>query len=312
MVAPIPDGPRRTRVVAQALLVTFLWSTSWVLIKVGLRDLELEPLGFAGVRYALAAVVLLPLAAARWRDPERPPAGRRHLGGAVILGVLLYGLTQGAQFAALDLLPAATVGLFLSATPALVAIAAVALRQERASRGQVLGIAIFVAGAALYFGGPDATSAPAIGIAIAAVCVLANAASAVLGRVVARDAIRQLGGAVVMTTLGMAVGGSLLVAVGIALEGPPRIGPAAWLILAWLVVVNTAFAFVLWNDSLRVLTAVESSVLNNLMLVQIAALAWIFLGETLDARELVGIALALAGIVVVQLVAVRRSSARRA
>jgi drug/metabolite transporter (DMT)-like permease len=52
---------------------------------------------------------------------------------------------------------------------------------------------------------------------------------------------------------------------------------------------------------MRTLTAVESSVLNNLMLVQIAVLAWVFLGETLDLRQLIGLAIALAGIIAVQL-----------
>jgi drug/metabolite transporter (DMT)-like permease len=59
---------------------------------------------------------------------------------------------------------------------------------------------------------------------------------------------------------------------------------------------------------LRTLTAVESSVMNNTMLVQIAILAWIFLGETLDARQLAGLAIAVAGILIVQL---RRPSRRR-
>ena len=36
----------------QALFVTFLWSTSWVLIKLGLRDIP--ALTFAGLRYGLA------------------------------------------------------------------------------------------------------------------------------------------------------------------------------------------------------------------------------------------------------------------
>ena len=48
----------RTRALLQALFVTFLWSTSWVLIKRSLA--ELPPLLFAGLRYTLAAVVLLP------------------------------------------------------------------------------------------------------------------------------------------------------------------------------------------------------------------------------------------------------------
>jgi len=46
------------RAALQALFVTGLWSTSWVLIKIGLRDLP--PLTFAGLRYGLAFLCLLP------------------------------------------------------------------------------------------------------------------------------------------------------------------------------------------------------------------------------------------------------------
>ena len=39
------------RAVVQALFVTFFWSTSWVLIKFGLKDIPALP--FAGLRYTL-------------------------------------------------------------------------------------------------------------------------------------------------------------------------------------------------------------------------------------------------------------------
>ena len=53
---------RRSHLIAvlQALLVTFLWSTSFVLIKIGLG--ELPPFLFAGLRYVLAFLCLLPFA----------------------------------------------------------------------------------------------------------------------------------------------------------------------------------------------------------------------------------------------------------
>ena len=44
--------------ILQALLVTFLWATSWVLIKIALKDTA--ALTFAGLRYALATLVLIP------------------------------------------------------------------------------------------------------------------------------------------------------------------------------------------------------------------------------------------------------------
>ena len=283
-----------------AILVTFLWSTSWVLIKLGLDDLALAPLSFAGLRYCLAALILLPLAlpALRRTTPWRDGGGRV-LGAVVILGLLLYSLTQGAQFAALDYLPAVAVALILSTTPVLVGL--LSLRHERASRIQALGVGMLVVGAALYFGPFEMGDGGALGLAIALVGMVANALAALLGRRLARDSVERLGGVLSLTALSMLVGSLVLLAGGLLLEGLPALGAEAWLIIGWLALVNTAFAFTLWNQSLRTLTAVESSVINNLMLVQIAVLAWVFLGEALTIPEIAGLALALSGILAVQL-----------
>lgn len=65
--------------------------------------------------------------------------------------------------------------------------------------------------------------------------------------------------------------------------------------------MNTAFAFTLWNHTLRRLTAVRSSVINNTILIQIALLAWIFLDAPLGARQIVALVLATIGSAAVQL-----------
>jgi len=52
---------------------------------------------------------------------------------------------------------------------------------------------------------------------------------------------------------------------------------------------------------LRTLTAMESSIINGTMLIQIAILAWIFLGEGISLQEIIGMAVAAAGAVLVQL-----------
>lgn len=140
-----------------------------------------------------------------------------------------------------------------------------------------------------------------LGFAAAGICVAAAALSSHLGRQLARDASARLGGAIGLTAVSMAVGAIALLAVGIALEGWPRLDALGWLIVAWLAVVNTAIAFTLWNHTLRTLTAVESSVVNNTMTVQIAVLAVVFLGEALGPLELLGLFLAAAGAAVVQL-----------
>ena len=101
----------------------------------------------------------------------------------------------------------------------------------------------------------------------------------------------------VVTLLSMGMGAALLVAVGFATEGVPRLDAAGWLIVAWLAVANTALAFTMWNWSLRRLSATASAAINNTMLIQIALLAWVFLGERPSLSQWVGIVAVVAGVV---------------
>ncbi|MEZ5330876.1 MAG: DMT family transporter [Thermoanaerobaculia bacterium] len=127
--------------------------------------------------------------------------------------------------------------------------------------------------------------------------VTANAAAAVLGRRLFRsEAVEPLDA----TGIAMAVGAAALLVVGTLVEPRPRLSGQAWGILGWLAVVNTAFAFWLWSRTQRRLTATESSVLNNTMLLQIALLAWLFLGEPLSGREVLGLLGVAAGAALVQ------------
>jgi drug/metabolite transporter (DMT)-like permease len=74
-----------------------------------------------------------------------------------------------------------------------------------------------------------------------------------------------------------------------------------WLIIGWLALVNTALAFTIWNRTLQTLNAIESSIINGTMLPQIAILAWVFLGEALGSREIIGLCLVAVGTLIVQL-----------
>ncbi|MBU2585428.1 MAG: DMT family transporter, partial [Bacteroidetes bacterium] len=61
------------------------------------------------------------------------------------------------------------------------------------------------------------------------------------------------------------------------------------------------FAFTLWNLTLRTLTAMESSIINGTMLIQIAILAWFFIDEKITLHEGMGMIIAAIGAVLVQL-----------
>jgi drug/metabolite transporter (DMT)-like permease len=284
--------------VLQALFVTFLWATSWVLIKIGLHA-ELPPVTFAGIRYTLAFLCLLPLVLLNREHTQtiRGLSKPRWL-ELVVLGVVYYTLAQGAQFVGLALLPASTLTLLLNFSPIFIAIFSMFNKHERTSILQWGGIFLSIAGALVYFLPLSLDGALAFGLLAAFIGVTANSTASVLGRSInSHGRIHPL----VVTTISMGVGGVLMLAIGLAAQGVGRLTIQQWGIIAWLAVVNTAFAFTLWNKSLQTLTAVESSIINSTMLPQIAILAWIFLDEPLGNRQIAGLALVASGTLIVQL-----------
>jgi len=280
-----------------ALLVTFLWSTSWVLIKMGLKA-SLPALTFAGLRYFLAFVCLLPfvlLNPAHRQTLRR--LSRAERGQLAILGVLFYALTQGAQFVSLAFLPAASLSLLLNFSPIFVALPSGWINQEPTSLAQWGGILLSAVGAVVYFFPLDIPAGQTLGLLAALVGVAANAASSLLGRQMNhKGRLAPL----VVTAVSMGIGGVLLLGAGMLTQGFGRLDGTQWLIIGWLAVVNTALAFTWWNSSLQTLTAVESSILNSTMLPQIAILAWLFLDEPLTGRQILGIALVGMGTLIVQ------------
>jgi drug/metabolite transporter (DMT)-like permease len=290
------QGSARFKAILLALFVTVLWSTSWVLIKFGLEDIP--PLTFSGLRYVWAFLVLLPIAL---RSPARRATIRRLSRPdwlrLTLLGLVFYTATQGLAFVAMVSLQAITFSLMLNFTSVAVAVLGIFWLRELPTALQWAGVAISLVGAVVYFT-PLGTTEPLVGLIIGGIVVATNAISALLGREINRTGELD---ALTVTLVSMGAGSIALLALGVAIQGLPRIDPLGWLIVGWLAVVNSALAFTLWNHTQRTLSATESSIINNTMLIQIAVLAWLFLGETLTLREVAGLALAALGILFVQL-----------
>ena len=104
----------------------------------------------------------------------------------------------------------------------------------------------------------------------------------------------------VITTITMFIGGTLLFITGIAVEGFILFSFSGFISLLVLVIVNTCLTFPLWNKTLRYLSASESSMIFSTMLIFIAALAWYFLGEVPTIKEASGIILSVSGVILVQ------------
>ncbi|MBZ0320227.1 MAG: DMT family transporter [Anaerolineae bacterium] len=292
----------RTTALLKALFVTFLWSTSWVLIKIGLDDIP--ALTFAGLRYTFAATCLLIFARQRGSLSAMSQISRRDWAWLAILGLIFIAVAQGSQFLALVYLPAVTLTLFLNFTAIFVIFLGIWLLHEYPTSLQLFGIGLFMGGVLLFFYPIELPHDEWLGLGIATVCVLANSAAGVLGRHINRQGHLP---ALTVTLTSMSIGAVVLLVTGVVTQGLPSFDLQGWAIIAWLAVVNTAFAFTVWNQTLRILTALESSIINNTMLAQISLLAWIFLGEDISRRELIALVIASIGSLLSQV----RQSPRR-
>lgn len=298
-----PKDFSHIKAVLLSLFVTVLWSSSWVLVKVGLQDIP--PLTFAGLRYVWAFLVLLPVTLlSQERRNEIRGMLRRDWLRLALLGLIFYTATQGLVYVALAYLQATTLSLLLNFTTVVVAIIGIFWLAEMPTFIQWVGVFIYLVGVIIYFY-PLGTDEPVIGLIVGGVVVVVNAASALLGREINRSRILT---PMTITLVSMGVGGVTLLVLGVLLQGLPHIDLLGWGIIGWLAIVNSAFAFTLWNITQRTLTATESSIINNTMLIQIALFAWVFLDEHLTLWEIGGLALAALGILFVQMrVSVRNS-----
>ncbi|MFW9944151.1 MAG: DMT family transporter, partial [Candidatus Sifarchaeia archaeon] len=236
-------GTKRShqRAVVEALFVTVLWASSWVIIKFGLEDIR--PLTFAGLRYTVAAVILL--GAIVWKKEHREFTKNQDRSWwltMALYGVVFVAVTQAAQFVGLDLLPAITVSMLLNLTPIIVLTLGILTLREVPTKLQSLLVFLVVIGAMIYFYPIDLDFTEIIGLSVVLIGVLFNALSSILGRAINRQ---RASPPLVVTGVSMAIGASILMVTGVVFEGLIILTPIAMVYVIWLSVVNTAFAFII-------------------------------------------------------------------
>jgi len=279
--------------ILEAYLVTFLWSSSYIFVKVGLG--QTSPLTLVALRYVVASIIIVPIALLRG-ETSMVRDGKGVL-KMVFLGLSGYTVAQGLQCLGLFYLPAVSVTFILNFTPVIVLILGVVFLGEYPTRLQLGGMALVLLGAYLFFRAP-LSGYGLMGVVITLLSGVGWGAYLVASRLLfVREEINPLG----LTAFSMGSGTAVLAAAAFAVEGLSSVSLTGWGIILWLGVVNTALAFLLWNHALRRLEAFEISVLQNTMLVQIAILSWIFLGEWLTPMKLVSMTLVFVGALIVQL-----------
>jgi drug/metabolite transporter (DMT)-like permease len=294
---PPVAGRSRRLAYAVAILVTVLWSSSYVLIKWGLSDMP--PLFFATLRYSAAfAVLVVAELLTGSRGDITGVRGRRQTTLLVVAGLAGYTVAQGFQFVGLYYLPAVTTSFLLNLTPFFVLVLGVSVLDERASALQLGGFVLALVGAWAFFSERASWDGQWFGVLIVIVSGLGWAIYVGVIRLLQRSGGT---GSLRLTTFTMGVGVAGMAALTVLSGQYSAVTASGALIIVWLATVNTALAFFLWNWTLKTIPAYELTVLQDLMLAEIALFSLAFLGETITPIMVAGMSLVLAGVVMVQL-----------
>src|SRR3954467_11923034 len=212
---------------------------------VGIRfsNRELDPLWGAGLRFALAAAVLVAAMAVLRLELPRG----RALTGAVLFGLLDVGGAFALGYYALVELHAGFGSILLALVPLATLLLAVLQGQERLRVVAVAGTLVALVGVALMSRAPLRESVPLLSLLAALGSALCIAQATVL--------VRRFPPVhpVTMNAVAMTAGAAALIA-GSVLAGESLVVPrraATWVALGYLVVVGSVVVFVLFLFVLR-------------------------------------------------------------
>ena len=285
----IPRQASRPLALLEALFVSMVWASSFIIVKIAL--IELGPLTIGGLRYFLGFACLLPFLRRRGYLLTRSQWLRM-----AFLGLSAYTLGNGALFWALRFLPATTASFLMILITLTVLLGGVIWLREVPNHLQTVGILMTLAGMIVFFSSGLKPGEP-LGLAIFVLAVVGFTSFGLLSRVAALD--RQVD-MVTLTALPLAIGGGLLLVIALSIEGLPNASPRTWGLVLFLAAINTAFGYVLYNHALQSLQAFEMNVLLNLSPIWTALFGWVLIEEILTIPQWAGVFVVIMGVLLAQ------------
>jgi len=281
-----------TAAVAVWLILSGIWGSTWLFIKLGLEDLP--PLSFAGIRFLIAFTVLAAVVAVR-RLPL--PRKRSDWGIIAITGFLSFTLNYGLLFWGEQHVSSGLASVLQATIPLFgLVMAHQFLPAERMTAAKVFGVLLGLAGVAVIFSNQMSAEGGRALWGSAAIVLGAFAVS--LSNVI----IKARGGhfePAVLAAGQMIFGLIPLLVVGFLMEGTPlnfRWTKLAVISLFYLALVGSSLAFMLFYWLVRHM-AVTNTMLISLVTPVIAVLLGMgTIGERVTVRMVVGGAGILMGI----------------
>lgn len=281
---------------ALLLVLSLLWGTSFFFIEIAVA--EIAPLSLVSLRVGLAALTLwglilvLGVPLPRWRAPW---------GALALMGLANNALPFTLIVWAQTSIPSGLASILNASTPLFaVIVAGLVLSDERATRGRIAGVLIGLAGVVLMVG---ADSLSGLGQAVLPQLAVLGAALAYACASVYGRRFRRLGVAPLVTAAGQVTSASLaLIPLALLVEQPwlaPAPGWAAMGATLALALPSTALAYILYFRLLATAGATNLMLVTILVPVTAILLGVAFLGERLSTSDILGMALIVLGLSVI-------------
>lgn len=283
---------QKIAVAAAYLALCVIWSSTWLVIKVGLRDLP--PISFVSLRFVIAVAVLLVISVGRVRLlPERPA----DFGLLAFTGLLMFAINYGLIFWAELHVSSGLTAVLQSTIPIFgMAFAHFVLPDEPLRWQRVAGAFVATVGVAvicsrlLDFGGLLAFWG--------GVAVVVSAASAAFSNVMMKKRSLQLAPAMIAAWQ-MIFGILPLLVMGFFVDGNPiyfHWTKTAVFCLLYLAILGSAFTFVLLYWLLPLMSVTNLQTISLITPPGAVMFGWLLGGETFPRWSLVGGALVLLGV----------------
>lgn len=273
------------------LAFSLMWSSAFATGRIIVADAS--PLLVLALRFLISGAIAVAIAKARgqsWRLSQ--PVAR----SVVIFGLCQNALYLGLNFVALQWVEGSLASVIASSMPLLVAAIGFAMG-ERLPKLGIAGLLAGFAGVALIMGSRITHGADPTGVAL---CVVGATALAFATRLV--KSVSAGGNLLMVVGLQMLVGATLLAVAAMVLETPRlNLTPHLLMALSYQIVVPGLIATLLWFSLVGRIGAIRASTfhfLNPFFGVTVAAL---LLGERITPTDILGVMIAMAGILAVQM-----------
>ena len=214
---------------------------------------------------------------------------------AAVLGTLTMGAFFALVYVAAQLLPTSIASTVMAAAPVVMMLLAWAIVAERPRITQLVGAGVGIVGACLML----LTGVGELN-GLGLLASLAAMVMSSLGFVLSKRWSGEID-VTSLTSWQLIAGGVVLIPFAVAAEGaPPALDVSELLAFAYLSVIGTAVAFVAWFTGLRHLGAGTVGLIGLLNPVTGVLLGTVLAGELLSARQALGIALVLVGVLLGQ------------